>query len=109
MPHLIIEYSASLHIDVDTLMDSLRSTMIDSGLFRPEAIKVRAQSYEDYRLDPNYQGFVHLEVKILDGRSATQKTTLAKALQKCTQTLINKKDINISTAICEMDKTCYQK
>jgi len=111
MPHCIIEYSNELydHIDIKNLMHSLNETIYSSGLFDLNAIKIRAKGYEDFALPSECDYFVHIQLRILEGRTKEQKEKLAESVQKCAEGSMPKLQICLTTEICDMDKNCYKK
>jgi 5-carboxymethyl-2-hydroxymuconate isomerase len=84
MPHLTIEYSANLDVDVDMgkLCATLSRAMLDSGLFEPGAIRVRALRAEAYavgdQLPPN--GFVDMSLRMGAGRGHKEKKSAGDAI-----------------------------
>ncbi|KLN59960.1 hypothetical protein WH96_14705 [Kiloniella spongiae] len=82
MPHCIVEYAAPLQnqINVSSLVDDLFSGMVDTGLFDPTTIKVRAVPSDHFKTGSDKQLYIHTTVKLLPGRSSQQKETLGQAL-----------------------------
>lgn len=78
MPHMAIEYSANLDasIDMNELCTLALRAILDSGLFEPGAVRVRAFRAESYavadRLPQN--GFLDMNFRIGKGRSTEEKT-----------------------------------
>ena len=106
MPHCIIEHSSAMN--PQTLIDAVHQGAIDSQLFDTAAIKTRTINYEYHRCDDNVDEFVHVNCKILSGRTAKQKDELSKAVLKrladCGFT-----NISITVEISDLNKACYSK
>lgn len=72
VPHLIVEYSANLEheIALDELLDKLRASALDTGIFPLGGLRVRAVGVDRYRIadcDPA-NGYVHVTALIGHGR-----------------------------------------
>lgn len=84
MPHIVMEYSANLAdaFDVQGTVDDLHEAAIGSALFDVAAIRTRAVCRDHYRIaDGNpANGFVHVVVRIREGRSDAQKEALGTGL-----------------------------
>ena len=84
--------------------------MVSSGIFSPEAIKTRLQSYDAILWGENAENvdFVHVTVKILSGRDLQIRQNLASELFTILKTELP--DIGkLSVDIHEMDKQVYCK
>ena len=81
---MAIEYSANLDakVDMPALCDLVSRTMLDTGVFEPGAIRVRAFRAEAYaiadRLPEN--GFIDMNLRIGKGRSAQDKKRAGEAI-----------------------------
>jgi 5-carboxymethyl-2-hydroxymuconate isomerase len=81
---MAIEYSANLDskVDMDELCALVSRTILDTGLFEPGAVRVRAFRAEAYavadRLPEN--GFVDMNFRIGKGRSAADKKRAGEAI-----------------------------
>ena len=81
---MAIEYSANLDakVDMPALCDLVSRTMLDTGIFEPGAIRVRAFRAEAYaiadRLPEN--GFIDMNLRIGKGRSAQDKKRAGEAI-----------------------------
>jgi 5-carboxymethyl-2-hydroxymuconate isomerase len=82
MPNFIIEYSAPLSSQVsdDELMDKVFVGAKNSGHFPPEAVKIRTQKRDSFRLHGNQRDFLHVSAHILSGRTDAQKTEISNAV-----------------------------
>ena len=81
---MAIEYSANLDakVDMPALCALVSRTMLDTGVFEPGAIRVRAFRAEAYaiadRLPEN--GFIDMNLRIGKGRSAEDKKRAGEAI-----------------------------
>ncbi|MDO4228050.1 5-carboxymethyl-2-hydroxymuconate Delta-isomerase [Neisseria sp.] len=86
MPHLIVEYSNNLNLPVQPLLHTLHGVLLASGQFEEDHIKVRARRYDDYLTGGSAaDGFVHITLFLLDGRSEAVKHALSQALGDAVQ------------------------
>lgn len=84
MPHLIVEYSANLEheIALDELLDKLRESALDTGIFPLGGLRVRALGIDRYRIadcDPD-NGYVHVTALIGHGRPLDVRKRAGKRL-----------------------------
>ena len=81
---MVIEYSANLDakVDMGALCELVARTILETGLFEPGAVRVRAFRAEAYaiadRLPEN--GFIDLNFRIGKGRSAEEKKRAGEAI-----------------------------
>jgi 5-carboxymethyl-2-hydroxymuconate isomerase len=71
MPHLTLEYTDNLEIDVQHLLARLHTEVVATGAINLKGIKSRAIRHTDYRIadgNPEY-AFVHVNLLIRKGRS----------------------------------------
>lgn len=106
MPHCIIEHSQT--INAQTLIDAVHQGAIDSQLFDTAAIKTRTISYEYHRCDDHVDHFVHVNCKILSGRTDKQKDELSKAVLKRLADC-GLENISITVEISDLNRACYSK
>ncbi|CAM1366196.1 5-carboxymethyl-2-hydroxymuconate isomerase [Tenacibaculum litopenaei] len=109
MPHCIIEYSSDIE-NAKEILDTVRivNTEIEnSGLFDKKTIKTRALPIDVYLVGGVEKSFIHITVKILEGRTDTQKKDLSERILKC---VLSKYNIeNISVEIVELHTQSYSK
>lgn len=70
MPHLTLEYSDNIEVDVPSLLARLHEEVIATGAINLKGIKSRAIKHSQYRIadgDPEY-AFVHVGLLIREGR-----------------------------------------
>lgn len=84
MPHLIVEYSANIGeiLDLDSLLDRMHATAVESGMFPLGGIRIRAYKSEHYRIAdcaPD-NAFVHITAIVGAGRSLDRREQVSKTL-----------------------------
>jgi len=70
MPHLTLEYSDNIEVDVQPLLARLHEEVVATGAINLKGIKSRAIKHTQYRVadgDPDY-AFVHVGLLIREGR-----------------------------------------
>lgn len=110
MPHLIITYAAPLkqETDIQNLVDAAFAGAEQSALFTPSAIKARAIAVDTYNTGGTSQPFVHVEIKLLPGRTGAQKKDLAeRVLEKITAHV--SANVAISIELNDLDRDSYTK
>ncbi len=110
MPHLVIAYSQDLEQDysIETLMNQTYKAAVESDLFSPERIKVRAKPYEYSLVGGEDKAFAHTTVYLLSGRDNTKKAKLA-CLVKEAQLKCLKQVENVTVDVRDLDREVYQK
>lgn len=110
MPHCIIEYSKDLRgkSSIQELVDEVFEATKSSELFNPEDIKVRAKAYKYYKITDTASSFIHIEIKLIEGRSVEQKQALVERVQKAVAAL-NIKSVVLSIEINDLEKATYYK
>jgi 5-carboxymethyl-2-hydroxymuconate isomerase len=84
VPHLIVEYSANLEqlIDLDSLLDRMHATAVETGMFPLGGIRIRAYKAEHYRIAdcaPD-NAFVHVTAIVGAGRPLDRREQVSKTL-----------------------------
>ncbi|MBI1877841.1 MAG: 5-carboxymethyl-2-hydroxymuconate isomerase [Chloroflexi bacterium] len=80
MPHLTLEYSDNIEINVQPLLARLHDELVATGAVNMKGLKSRAIRHTDYRIangDAGY-AFVHLNVLIRAGRPLEVQQEVAK-------------------------------
>lgn len=84
MPHLIVEYSGNLEatIDLDSLLDCLHETAIETGMFPIGGIRIRAYKAEHYRIADcaSDNSFVHVTAIVGAGRPLDRREQVSEIL-----------------------------
>ncbi|WP_221795189.1 5-carboxymethyl-2-hydroxymuconate Delta-isomerase [Oceanobacter mangrovi] len=108
MPHCVIEHSDNL--DADSLVEQVFKAALASALFEPDGsdIKVRAQGFKSYLTGPAKADFIHVTVKILSGRTAEQKSTLADVII-AGLAKSGYAGVSMTVDVVDMDRASYRK
>ncbi|ODP96749.1 MULTISPECIES: 5-carboxymethyl-2-hydroxymuconate Delta-isomerase [Salinivibrio] len=84
MPHLIMEYTESVseRVNIDQVVEALHQAAIASEVFEPAALKSRAVPCGVWRVGEQADrgDFIHVEFRLLDGRTVAQKQAISQAL-----------------------------
>ncbi len=109
MPHVIIEYSDILEAQVTrkNLVNTIHQTVEDTGLFSPEDIRSRTQSFDKFRLGVTQHSFLHITIKLLAGRTDEQKLKLTQSVLQAMQSL-SLTDVLVSCECVDIHKASYQ-
>jgi 5-carboxymethyl-2-hydroxymuconate isomerase len=90
------------------LLQSLHDAAASTGLMQAADIKVRALSYADYLVAGQRDGFCHVSVYLLEGRTPAQKLALSETLRAAMAALLPKTR-SLSVDIRDMDASAYKK
>ena len=108
MPHLTLEYSDNIEVDVQPLLARLHEEVVATGAINLKGIKSRAIRHTQYRIadgDPDY-AFVHVGLLIREGRpievqqEATQR--VMKVLKETFGQLFEKRKLSLTVDLKEM-------
>ncbi|SNY92765.1 5-carboxymethyl-2-hydroxymuconate isomerase [Cohaesibacter sp. ES.047] len=110
MPHMVINYARSIEADIDLnhLMQKVLETAEKTGLFSPEAIRVRAIPVDYYHALGGGKPFIYLEAKLFSGRTEEQKKMMADMLLDCIAGIVDP-SVAISVEPHDMEKATYVK
>ncbi|GAB3481261.1 5-carboxymethyl-2-hydroxymuconate Delta-isomerase [Marinomonas epiphytica] len=110
MPHCIVEYSQNLEQEVSPVdwMDAMKKACVDSELFSPDDIKVRSRPYKNFITAGQEDAFVHVTLRLLSGRTQTQKQHVSKLLLEALLSF-SVKNVSYSVELCDMDRETYNK
>lgn len=111
MPHLVIAHSTAghgCHFDVAALMIALHRAAAATGVMQAADIKVRAVPYDHYLVAGKPDGFCHVSVYLLEGRSPEQKVAVSEALRAELNRLLPATR-SLSVDIRDMDAHAYKK
>jgi 5-carboxymethyl-2-hydroxymuconate isomerase len=108
MPHLTIEYTANLDVDVQPLLAQLHSELVATGAVNLKGLKSRAVQHDQYRIaggNPDY-AFVHVNLLIREGRPREIQEEMARrvmaVLQATFGNLFESRHLGLSVDIKEM-------
>jgi len=108
MPHLTLEYSDNIEVDVQPLLARLHEEVVATGAINLKGIKSRAIRHTQYRIadgDADY-AFVHVGLLIREGRpievqkEATQR--VMKVLKETFGHLFEKRKLSLTVDLKEM-------
>jgi 5-carboxymethyl-2-hydroxymuconate isomerase len=110
MPHCIIDYSKELEttISPSQLIEAVFKGAVEAALFSEKDIKVRASSFENYKLPTTVEHFIYVCIRILSGRTQAQRKSLSDTvsfeLKKLTL-----KSVSLSIEVVDMERESYTK
>jgi len=110
MPHCIIEYAVEFNEQNNTkeLVEIINKDIIASNLFDNSTIKTRAIPVSDYLVGGKQKLFIHITIKLLKGRSVSQKQLLGTKILKTISEKYN--SINdISIEVIDINQDFYFK
>jgi 5-carboxymethyl-2-hydroxymuconate isomerase len=108
MPHLTLEYTDNIEVDVQPLLARLHEELVATGAINLKGIKSRAIKHAQYRIadgDPDY-AFVHVGLLIREGRpievqkEATRR--VMKVLKETFGNLFEKRKLSLTVDLKEM-------
>ena len=108
MPHLTLEYSDNIEVDVQPLLARLHQEVVATGAINLKGIKSRAVKHTQYRVadgDPDY-AFVHVGLLVREGRPIeVQKETTQRVMKVLKETfghLFEKRKLSLTVDLKEM-------
>jgi 5-carboxymethyl-2-hydroxymuconate isomerase len=108
MPHLTLEYSDNIEVDVQSLLARLHEEVVATGAINLKGIKSRAVKHTQYRIadgDPGY-AFVHVGLLIREGRPIeVQKEAAQRVMKVLKETfghLFEKRKLSLTVDLKEM-------
>jgi 5-carboxymethyl-2-hydroxymuconate isomerase len=108
MPHLTLEYTDNIEVDVQPLLARLHDEVVATGAIHLKGIKSRAIKHTQYRIadgDPDY-AFIHVGLLIREGRpieiqkEATQR--VMKVLKETFGYLFETRKLSLTVDLKEM-------
>jgi 5-carboxymethyl-2-hydroxymuconate isomerase len=108
MPHLTLEYTDNIDVDVQPLLARLHEELVATGAINLKGIKSRAIKHTQYRIadgNPDY-AFVHVGLLIREGRpiEVQQEATrrVMKVLKENFGTLFETRKLSLTVDLKEM-------
>ena len=108
MPHLTLEYTDNIEVDVQPLLARLHEEVVATGAINLKGIKSRAVKHTQYRIadgNPDY-GFVHVSLLIREGRPIEiQKEATQRVMNVLKETfghLFEKRKLSLTVDLKEM-------
>lgn len=115
MPHLVLEYTGNLSLDVQPTLLKLNQALVASGHFEENAIKARAVRLDNYLVGTAPEAkraFVAVRLAILTGRTLEDKKQvsdlLGAALQK-DQNWPKDLQVQLTVEVVDMQRESYFK
>ena len=110
MPHIVIEHSTDGHarFDAAALMRALHDAAAGTGVVQAADLKTRIIAYADYLVAGQRDGFCHVSLYLLEGRTPEQKVLLSEALRAAMVALLPQTR-SLSVDIRDMDAIAYKK
>jgi 5-carboxymethyl-2-hydroxymuconate isomerase len=111
MPHIVIEHSTDGHggrFDPTALMQALHAAAAATGVVQAADLKLRTMAYADYLVASRRDGFCHVTLSMLEGRTPAQKEALSIALRAAVMKLLPDTK-SLSVDIRDMDAVAYKK
>lgn len=110
MPHCIVEYSQGLAdvIEPAQLNMAVFEGALASGLFGENDIKTRSIAYADYQTGAVKSEFIHVVIKLLQGRSMAQRASLSQRVLDSLGEL-ELSSVSLTVQVCEIENDSYAK
>ncbi|MEW5423595.1 5-carboxymethyl-2-hydroxymuconate Delta-isomerase [Amorphus sp. 3PC139-8] len=93
MPHISFEYSANLDGDLDMpgFMEALRTAAVETGVFDPAGIRVRAVRCADYLIADGHpdNAFIDMSVRLRGGRPIEARKAATQAIFNAAETFLS--------------------
>jgi len=106
MPHCIVEHSSNL--EPQPILTAVFQGACESELFEASDIKVRSSSFEHYQTGNVQSTFIHIVLKILDGRTIEQKAKLSElVLAKLLELAID--GASFTVEVVDIERASYAK
>lgn len=111
MPHCLIEYSQNLSDKqpVQNLLEAVFDGVEQSGLFERSHIRVRAKVFADFLLASPDDAFVHVTLRLHQGRNSEQRKQLSAMVLQALRKLGFNDGTTITVETVEMDTASYSK
>ena len=89
-------------------MRALHEAAAGTGVVQAADLKIRAIAYADYLVAGTHDGFCHVSLYLLEGRTPEQKVLLSEALRAAMVALLPQTK-SLSVDIRDMDAVAYKK
>lgn len=109
MPHIIVEYSEHLSVDIPKLLEEIHYDLAEKETINIHTIKSRAKPVQ-YTIvgdgkDPDLM--IHVTVRMLPGRSNELKKLMAQSIYDKARKAVPDDRINLSVEIQELHTESY--
>lgn len=117
MPHMILEYSSNVasYFESNELLNKLNTTLSQSGPYLLEDTKSRAVPQSNFVVaeGDDDRAFVHLTLRILEGRTQEMIESAASALKGALEEVFiearSSKRLSLTIEVIEMPRRLYFK
>jgi 5-carboxymethyl-2-hydroxymuconate isomerase len=110
MPHVIIEYAESLQsqITAEQLINTVHGAVISSELFTPSHVKTRLVCLEHIRAGLDNLPFIHIQIRLHQGRTSPQKASLTRHIID-TLSQLALISVTLTAEVVELETESYAK
>jgi 5-carboxymethyl-2-hydroxymuconate isomerase len=111
MPHIVIEYTPNIDLDVPALMRAAHDNFAAQDTVKLPALKTRAIKLEDAIIGDGQAGgrMIHIMIIMLPGRADDLRTKMAADLQALARKHAPDDDISITAETIELHAPSYAK
>jgi 5-carboxymethyl-2-hydroxymuconate isomerase len=111
MPHIIVEYTDHLNLDVEKLTIELHRSLIQQDTIKEEAVKTRAIPVKATVVGTGkcHDKFIHICLKLMPGRDDALRRTMAEALAVTVRKIALDENISITVETAELHAESYIK
>mgnify|MGYP001363855740 CR=1 FL=1 len=111
MPHIIVEYTDTLNIDIPALLQDLHHDLAAREPVDINAIKTRAIPIKNCIVanDSASNAFIHIALKLLPGRSDDLKIQMTKGLHSIARKYANDPTLPVSVETITLEGNSYIK
>lgn len=109
MPHCLIEYSTPLtnRISRQQLLETVHHTVTQSDLFDTSNVRSRLIAFDDFILGATQSTFIHVTIRLFQGRGDAQKAELNQQVAEAIQAIVGG-DVLISCECVDIHTPSYQ-
>ncbi|WP_286266341.1 5-carboxymethyl-2-hydroxymuconate Delta-isomerase [Thalassotalea atypica] len=110
MPHCIIEYADTVEqlISPQKLITIINQAAASSALFDENHIKTRAIAYQHFQVGQSDKAFIHVNAKILSGRTLEQRQHLTQTILGAIAAL-ELENVSLTVEVIDMERASYAK
>jgi len=117
LPHLTLEYSSNVRVDRDltTLFAGLHDILEQTGGVRRDNCKSRARAVDTFLVGSGStrDAFVHLDIRLLDGRAIDVRQRICQQAEKLVtgwfESSLESLEMQVTVEVREIDRRCYAK
>jgi 5-carboxymethyl-2-hydroxymuconate isomerase len=111
MPHIIVEYSATMKLDMPELLSQLHVNLAEQDTIKIKAIKTRAVPVQHVIIGTGgwSDKMLHITLKLLPGRSDDLKRTMSQGLHDIAKDFVKDDSISITVEVAELHEPSYIK